>query len=805
MRILYCNKYNFRFSGTEAYLFDAMEQMRLRGHRVALFSMSDRRGEAAEYEQHFLPAVDFKGARGIFSKARLAGHAIYSAEARRRIGEMVEEFRPDVAHVRNIYHHLSPSILWELKSRGVPVVYHMSDFKLICPSYNLVSSNGSTCEKCKGGKFWNVMTEGCYAAGTLPSAVLAVEAYFHRWISTYEKCVDLILAPSKFAREKLIENGWKENRIAVLPHFQSCTADVAPHPGSSAPILYFGRLSAEKGIDDLLAAMQRLPGIRLVIAGDGPQRACLEAMAHNREMRNVLFVGHVTGPALEKLIAESQFTIFPSRAYETLGKSILESYAQARAVVASDLGSRRELVEDGETGLLYSVQNVDQLAAAISFLHARPAVAARMGEAGRELVLKRHSQEDHLGRLEQIYEGLLQHQPTIISFPRPIDAKPEPDLKVAFIGGRGVVSKYSGIETYYEEVGSRLAQMGHQVTAYCRAYFTPPMEEHNGLRIVRLPTVKTKHVETLVHTFLSTMHACVSDYDVVNYHTLGPSLFSFLPRLCGKKTVVTVQGLDWQRKKWGRVARAALRVAEWTSATFPNRTIVVSRQLLRHYRSRHNQECSYVPNGTKLRERLKGTALDGFGLEPGRYVLFAGRFSPEKNCHLLIEAFEKLQTTMKLILAGGSSHTDGYVRRIRHHESDRIKFLDWLSGIALEELLTNAALFVLPSDMEGMSLALLDAMGAGVCVLASDIPENLETIGGAGFTFKRGDVEDLRSMLEVLLSNENLRTNAGRLAQERIRQNYLWGTVAEEISSVYQSLMGRKRELATRATIRKAA
>jgi glycosyltransferase involved in cell wall biosynthesis len=176
-------------------------------------------------------------------------------------------------------------------------------------------------------------------------------------------------------------------------------------------------------------------------------------------------------------------------------------------------------------------------------------------------------------------------------------------------------------------------------------------------------------------------------------------------------------------------------------------------------------------------------------LIPNRYALFLGRFSPEKNCELLIHAFEKLETPMKLVLAGGSSHTDDYVAQLRRHESSRIRFFDWLSGNALEELLTNAAVFVLPSDIEGLSLALLDAMGAGVCVLASDIPENAEAIGDAGFIFKRGDVQDLSRVLKLLFSNRELRSNAGLRAQERVRQHYLWKAVALDIVAVYSTLV----------------
>ena len=164
------------------------------------------------------------------------------------------------------------------------------------------------------------------------------------------------------------------------------------------------------------------------------------------------------------------------------------------------------------------------------------------------------------------------------------------------------------------------------------------------------------------------------------------------------------------------------------------------------------------------------------------------QFYAAGNCHLLIEAFEKLDTPMKLVLAGGSSHTDDYVAQLRQHQSERIKILDWISGDELEEVLTNAALFVLPSDLEGLSLALLDAMGAGVCALTSDTPENIEALSDAGFTFRRGDVNDLQRMLTLLLSDSGLRENIGRRAQARIRREYLWEGVAKAMNAVYSSL-----------------
>jgi len=639
MRILYCNKYNFAFSGTEVYLFDLMELMRTKGHTVALFSMADPRGQPTKYDRHFLPLVDFKNTgHSMIGRAKLAAHAIYSGDARVRLRKMIAEFQPDVAHVRNIYHHLSPSILWELQAQRVPIVYHVNDFKLLCPSYNMVS-HGHACERCHNAKFWHVLTEGCYAGSPGSKLVLAAEAYFHTWLQTYRKCVDRFLAPSRFVKDKLVENGWEAAKIDVLPHFQRLAAAPPEHAAAKASVLYFGRLSPEKGLTDLLQAMQRLPNVQLRIAGEGPQSSKLEKMVDSLGLANVEFTGQLAGGDLNDAIAGARFTVLPSRAYETFGKSILESFAFGRTVIASDLGSRRELIHEDKTGLLFPAGNVEQLTEQISFLHERPELAAQMGAAGRELVRSRHSPETHYAALMKLYEKLTlgDKKPPPA---RTIVAGAQVRLRVAFIGGRGVISKYSGIESYYEEVGKRLVEMGHQVTVYCRSYFTPPLKEHNGMRLVRLPTFRSKHLETLVHTLLSTVHVLFTGCDVVHYQCLGPALFSWIPRLFRKKTVVSVQGLDWQRKKWGPFASLVLRLGEQASVRLPSATMVVSRNLQKHYQSRYFNRVTYVPNGTTVRQRRSTSRLSEWGLTAGKYILFLGRFSPEKNCHLLIEAFE---------------------------------------------------------------------------------------------------------------------------------------------------------------------
>jgi glycosyltransferase involved in cell wall biosynthesis len=787
MKILFCNKYNFPFSGTEVYLFELMDLLRSQGHEVALFSMADPRGEPTAYDQHFVPHIDFKDATaGWIDRTKLGAHAIYSTDARDRLRKMVKEFEPDIAHVRNIYHHLSPSILWELKEQRIPVVYHLNDFKLICPVYNMVT-NGRACGQSCTGNYWKMLSKGCYEGPVSSAVLLMTEAYVHHWIGTYGKCVTHFLTPSQFAKEQLTKNGFSAENITVLPHFQNLPQAVPP-VSANAPILYFGRLSPEKGVDHLLRAMKALPQIRLQVAGDGPQGAELEGLARTLGLENVEFTGHLNGKDLESRIAAARFTILPSLAYETLGKSILESYAWQRPVVASDLGSRRELVREGETGLLYPPGDVEQLSGAISYLAQRPRQVQEMGVAGRQLVETNHSPAIHYQELMQLYEQVC------ATARRPAStcttAMAQKRTRVAFIGGRGVVSKYSGIEAYYEEVGKRLVEMGYDVTVYCRTYFTPALATYDGMRLVRLPTIRSKHLETMVHTLLSSIHAAFSGCNIVHYHAQGPALFSFLPRLLGKKTAVTVQGQDWRRKKWGRIASGVLRLGEFASARLPDATMVVSRTLQEYYRARYGIETTYVPNGATLRDRGSLTYLKQWSLEPDKYILFVGRLSPEKNCGLLIDAYEKVETSAKLVFAGGSSHTDAYAESLRKRASDRIIFTDWVAGDALSELLTNAALFVLPSDLEGLSLALLEAMGASTCVLTSDVPENCEVVDGAGFTFRAGDVTDLARMLGLLLLHDGMRSAAARLAREKVRDQYQWPRIAKEIAAVYEKLAG---------------
>ncbi len=371
--------------------------------------------------------------------------------------------------------------------------------------------------------------------------------------------------------------------------------------------------------------------------------------------------------------------------------------------------------------------------------------------------------------------------------------------RVAVLGSKGIPASFGGIERHVAELTSCLVSRGFAVRVYCRPYYTSITGSYQGVELVTIPTIYTKHLDAITHTFLSTVHAVFSGMDIVHYHAMGPSILSFVPRLFGMKTVVTVHGIDWKREKWGALASRFLRFGEYASARYPNRTIVISRVLERYYRERHGRPVAYIPNGLALRPPLPPRRITGlYGLRGRDYVLFVGRLVPEKGCHTLLEAFRRVGTEMRLVVVGGTSHSDEYVERLHAagREDARVLFAGYLYGDVLTELFSNSYAYVQPSSLEGLSLALLEALSLGSAVLASDIPENEEVLldtGDAprGLTFRNGDAADLREKLQSLIDHpeeaDRLRAHGRAFVVDR----YNWNRVAEQTAAVYEETLRR--------------
>jgi len=367
-------------------------------------------------------------------------------------------------------------------------------------------------------------------------------------------------------------------------------------------------------------------------------------------------------------------------------------------------------------------------------------------------------------------------------------------LRVAFIGGRGVGGAYSGIETYYEEVGSRLAQRGHEVTAYCRSYFTPEVGSYRGIRVRRLPSLRSKHLETMTHSLLSTADSIRHRFDIIQYHAIGSAPLALLPRLWGRTTLVSVRGLDWQRAKWGKGARAFLRLGEWASARCPTATVVVSGALHRHYAKNYGRAPHFIPNAPPPAVPAPARLIRDYGLAKDGFLLFAGRLSPEKGVHTLLEALRPLDSHgKKLVLAGGSSYSDGYIDVLRQAAGEHVLFIGSVGRETMGELYSNCYAYILPSAMEGLSVGLLEALSYGACIVTTDIPENLEVAEECAVPFRSRDVEDLRAKLETLLRDPALVRSYEAKAKAHIRQHYSWDRVAKNTEAVYLELLGSGR------------
>ena len=364
-------------------------------------------------------------------------------------------------------------------------------------------------------------------------------------------------------------------------------------------------------------------------------------------------------------------------------------------------------------------------------------------------------------------------------------------MKIYHIGTRGIPTTQGGIEKHIEEIAPRLADRA-EITVYARSYYVGKINSYKGVRIRRLPTFQTKHLDTILYALQASFDVLLRGRGIVHYHALGPSVFAWLPRLFGHKTLVTVHGLDWQRAKWGSFARRYLQACEGFSVRHPNATIVVSQVLREYYREKFGREVHAIPNGIEAPvHRAPDEIKARWGLAGGDYVYFIARLTPEKGAHHLIRAFRELDTDKKLVISGEGLHEDRYVNELRELAGgdSRVIFTGYVGGSVLEELFGNAYLYCQPSEIEGLSIALLEAMSFGNCVLSSDIPENMELVEGVGYSFKDKDVEDLRARLAALLADPETVRAAGERAREHALGNYSWDKVAEDTWAVYRELI----------------
>ena len=375
----------------------------------------------------------------------------------------------------------------------------------------------------------------------------------------------------------------------------------------------------------------------------------------------------------------------------------------------------------------------------------------------------------------------------------PVNAADERPLRVAMIGLRGIPATYGGVERAVEELAAHLAERGHEVTVYARtAYSERDVTEFRDVSITRLPQINTKHLEAASHTFLALLHAlALGRFDVIHLHATGPGAMAPVARLAGIPVVVTIQGLDWRREKWGRAARFVLQMASRLAAKSPNRAIVVSRELQRYYREELGASTSYIPNGVKPEEPPVARAM--LDLEPDSYVLFLGRLVPEKHVDTLIRAYRQVEGSTPLVIAGPGTHSPHYVAEVTRlaEQDERVHVLGPQYGAEKAWLLQNARVFVQPSSIEGLPIALLEALAAGCFPVVSAIPENLEpvTVGGdqLGVSFPVGDEAALAGALRAAIDSPERSETSARLG-DNVRREYDWEAIAGRTEAIYHDI-----------------
>ncbi len=368
-------------------------------------------------------------------------------------------------------------------------------------------------------------------------------------------------------------------------------------------------------------------------------------------------------------------------------------------------------------------------------------------------------------------------------------------MKIAMVGQKGIPATYGGVERHVEEIAARLAAKGHDVTVYCRWHYTHNEESYyRGIRLVRYPSVNTKHFDTASHCLFCAADYLWHKYDLVHFHALGPSVFAAMPRLRGSRSVVTIHGLDWEREKWGLFAAWILKHCEYPAVHFPHSTIVVSRTLQHYFTEKYHINTDVIPNGTNVPVLRPPRKMQSFGFAGDPYVLFVGRLVPEKGVHYLVEAFSQLDVDprVRLVIAGGTSFSDQYVKDLERYQSDRIHFVGYVYGDVLEELWSNAYFIVQPSTLEGLSISLLEGLSYGRCVLTSDIPENMEVVGDAAPSFKSRDVADLKAKLELLIRNPDLVRRYEAQSRDLVFRNYSWDRVVDSLEKVYDRVVDQR-------------
>ena len=356
-------------------------------------------------------------------------------------------------------------------------------------------------------------------------------------------------------------------------------------------------------------------------------------------------------------------------------------------------------------------------------------------------------------------------------------------MRFAILGTRGIPARYGGFETFAEELSTRLAARGHQITVYCRERYPEPL--YRGVTLVYRPTIRHKYLDTIAHTLFSTLHLLGSRFDVVLYCNAANAIFTWMPRVIGMPVALNVDGLERNRKKWNWLAKTWYRISERLATWMPNVVVTDAQAIADYYRERHHRDSVMIPYGAEIGRVETTEALDQLGLEPRKYFLYVSRMEPENNALLVRQAFERLVAPLRLALIGDAPYAADYIRQVRDTRDPRVVIPGAIYGQGYRELGSHCFAYIHATEVGGTHPALIEAMGRGALALYLDTPENTEVAGGAGLPFTR---ENLTQVLENALSMSEKERDLWRArAVERVRSRYSWDAVTD----AYENLLVR--------------
>lgn len=365
-------------------------------------------------------------------------------------------------------------------------------------------------------------------------------------------------------------------------------------------------------------------------------------------------------------------------------------------------------------------------------------------------------------------------------------------MRIAILGTRGIPASYGGFETFAEHLATRLVARGHDVTVYCRAHYVSPRQmEYHGVRLQVLPTIRHKYFDTVIHTFISAIHAVSRRFDAALICNAANAPFSPILRLTGTPVAINVDGLEHKRKKWNRLARRYYQFAEYLSTLLPNEMVTDAQVIQDYYLARHRAASTMIAYGSEVERRPDRELVRNWRVEPNRYVLYVSRLEPENNAHLVIEAFKKVRTAYRLLIVGDAPYAEQYITdlKARARGDKRIIFTGFVFGQDYRALQQNAYCYVHATEVGGTHPALLEAMGYGNCVLTLATPENLEVVGDAGVPYS--DEFDLAEKLQRILRDGSLVHAYRHRAQARIRSHYDWDRVVDQYELLFARMCGK--------------